>query len=387
MASDGAALNNPRTVWILGAGFSRFLGGPLLDDLLRHRHALELLGLTSGQGIEQSDCQNMEHASRLFQIQEHLAVSALWRNAEEFLEKVSQALENPDSPSGIELAWRIKAAHFRLSIDDLYDATLRSIILETTAFLRGLNIESERLRPYLTWARSLTDRDTVISFNYDGLPHLLAQDPDTSLAIVGPKGELADGDEGSKARVLHLHGCSLWRGESIEAIGSPSLQLPREVSIGIPGPGKLGISRHLEVIWSEARAAIENADRLIVVGYSFPVTDMNSLEMIYESVSKNTDLGQLSVVLGEGDTLGHKARIMRMFSQARRSRGMFTSQQNPLFLYDFNMRAEEFLLIHHPQYDPPDDACLNPQTRGSGDFGMFKIYRPATRSRSQSSPS
>ena len=81
---------NRHTVWLLGAGFSRAFGGPLLDDLFRPRHWLDddlvfpakLYPALSGD----------LYLSRLFC--ETGKAEGRWRDAEEFLAFVDAAHRN-----------------------------------------------------------------------------------------------------------------------------------------------------------------------------------------------------------------------------------------------------------------------------------------------------
>src|SRR5580765_2441231 len=77
-----------RTAWVLGAGFSRSLGGPLLPDLLRQSHASDLEARYPR--IEFGD---LADACRRAQTVYNWGkrIDGLWLDAEEFLEFVDRA--------------------------------------------------------------------------------------------------------------------------------------------------------------------------------------------------------------------------------------------------------------------------------------------------------
>ena len=97
-------------------------------------------------------------------------------------------------------------------------------------------------------AGQLEPRDTVVTFNYDHAPELLANVEGSTLRIIEPAKELGPligsvrTNEG-KAPVLKVHRGVTWRrnGHVIEALklGDPAIGDPRtDVVIGVPGPGK-----------------------------------------------------------------------------------------------------------------------------------------------------
>src|SRR4051812_45259845 len=98
--------NGMKAVWILGSGFSKSLGGPLLNDLLTERGRVEI----ASRFPKLSDLWGKAHKV----YQEHLrndevkAGARLWAHAEEFLDLVDVAVENPDSTANAVLRQAMK---------------------------------------------------------------------------------------------------------------------------------------------------------------------------------------------------------------------------------------------------------------------------------------
>jgi len=88
------------TVWILGAGFSRSLGGPLIEDLLAHRERAVLEGFFSKDpGTRVARLALVEdnfHARGFFQ---YGRKQGYWENAEQFLDIVETAAAGNNSTS------------------------------------------------------------------------------------------------------------------------------------------------------------------------------------------------------------------------------------------------------------------------------------------------
>ncbi len=154
-----------RIVWILGAGFSRPLGGPLLDDLLR-------------PSVIQRITAAFPDKPRLAELSCHLALwlfnygirfkhgivepradgAALWRDAEEFLEVLDLAALEKGSAEArtvnqlIEVFFSGRASPRESWERALPDGALnavsaaakRIVAAETAAFTQGANLRSER---------------------------------------------------------------------------------------------------------------------------------------------------------------------------------------------------------------------------------------------------
>jgi hypothetical protein len=171
-----------RTVWILGSGFSKALGGPLLDELLSPVGATAVSAIY--QKLRIGPPQPMMHLSALIDaIDAHRRRNGTpwWRDAEDFLDqldaiaglgeavgihsaewgglrKIFQQLEvdaGPRrSPRGYPMTPGLEVS--QLAPISLHAAARRFAAAQCCAFLEGANTKEERWSPYRRWARELT---------------------------------------------------------------------------------------------------------------------------------------------------------------------------------------------------------------------------------------
>src|SRR4051794_22739033 len=83
-------IGDGHTVWILGAGFSKSLGGPLLVDLFRQQPYEDLVHILGEKRAAQ-----VSWTQALY----NFGVKRLWDDAEEFLAYVEAAAGNPANPT------------------------------------------------------------------------------------------------------------------------------------------------------------------------------------------------------------------------------------------------------------------------------------------------
>jgi hypothetical protein len=163
----------------------------------------------------------------------------------------------------------------------------------------------EAWAPYTSWMSSLTEQDSILTFNYDRVvEELIKRTGRRPGHFVKLHGDVPDPD----ALAVKVS-----EGSAIETIATPGLKKVQ------------ARNEHLAAAWKEAGEVLRAAQRVIVVGYSFPATDASVTELIV----KNCEAGQVTVVVGKTDTA---ARISTMFS---RLSGRPTSNTGLL--------AEEFL--------------------------------------------
>src|SRR5262245_2969562 len=98
-------------VWILGAGFSRSLGGPLLTDLLSQG---EFLQLQARWGDLAAECAPVVKAFQWGIQGAGPGRPNLWPNAEAFLEYIGGA--KPHSPA--EAIIRVAAENHKIDLDE-----------------------------------------------------------------------------------------------------------------------------------------------------------------------------------------------------------------------------------------------------------------------------
>ena len=400
-------------VWVLGAGFSKPLGGPLLRDLLGpnsieemrsrfpreiyrspwaegpERLALEAALWSFGYGTEfrsghywPSDG-NIERGE------------ALWDDAEDFLDHLDLAASSPlgslvpsDWVQGDRAAQlpgvarrRLARILFRFLEKPEVQATLgdratrvpstphdvillikkmnqearRMMAAQCSAFMYESSDETERWAPFKKWGASLGPNSTVITFNYDCAAERAAGG---NLGVALQPAASPDG----KARLYKLHGSTDWvRVQN----GGKGCQLTRQewgglnldharICIGTPGPGKREVSSYLQPLWDEAMKAIRQAEAIIFVGYRFPPSDSDAREKILDAIQSNESPRLvLHTVLGPDVHAESTSRLKGLLLSRLHGR-------EPMKLYAPNDRNEQdrrsgadgkwYAVLSHPLY-------------------------------------
>jgi hypothetical protein len=363
-------LEKPHTVWILGAGFSKGLGGPLIQDLLAHRElpVLESYFPTKSYGGAANDL----FKARLFF--NYGLERRYWDHAEQFLDLVeSAAAEKGSDPSharallqsmlkdtvrypqkqtieqgsGLNryVVERPGPSHEFGSIDDLAAACRRALAVDCSLFLRSAQLDSERWSPYKHWAQSLNGGHTVITFNYDQVPELLGADT-KNLKVVDPMGAAGDIEDARRldvAPVIKVHGSVTWRrgssGVEVMARGDPGIGDPRtDVVIGVPGPAKRKLYREtLKPLRAAAVEALQTARKVIFLGYRFPPTDADARRDILSALVANETRTavRIETVLGPRVSSDDSVRLRQLIHVAL---GTNLIDQVPLFAEDYLLR-------------------------------------------------
>lgn len=313
-----------KRVWILGAGFSRPLGGPLLPDLMRPEVKANL-GATypeapyrqGDDGLHDLVLQIYGYGSRYQQGNFGSLTKPegenIWADAEQFLDYLDTAVAGgPSSPAFKRLTNVVEflANSFRLGTNDvkqvlrLSRAAKRLVAGTCSAFLTGADPNTERWEPYVKWATRLGSNDTIITFNYDCVLELLnRRSKNIHVVRLG-------GDHGSPgcAPLLKLHGSVNWKisglapddstlpkgEEQIEVLPQDDFDfslkcLDHELAIASPGPIKKAVSAGwFAELWDIAARAIEDADAVVFIGYRFPPSDSHARQRLLTALSRNS---------------------------------------------------------------------------------------------------
>lgn len=348
-----------KVAWILGSGFSRPLGGPLLDGLISRqlvgdlRHWPDFTEDPTVEGHDKVKCaEAVEAIYRLGCEQKH---ATFWSNPEQFIERLDWASRTttnlwafrirqlvPDTrlavrqldplnaldplqgmPRGVDLS-QLFADNVKL----LRREATRLVAAACSYFTRDVGhiAKQELWMPYLRWANQLQRDDVILTFNYDNVldlmdPHLTQ----TKLRWMVPKntrGELGEFGNSKGPRVFHLHGHVGWQRDAKGLIGrvEPAAHLhPEKAVMGMPGPSKKELSdSHLTQVWSRAFAELAEADRVVFVGYRFPESDGLARHSILEALRSNQK-ARVYIVLGPGNGKGSKdiARVAAMINWTR----------------------------------------------------------------------
>lgn len=307
-----------RIVWVLGSGSSVALGGPTLASLLSAGALLNLEARYAPASYPKLFDDNARLVHRLyhcgrrwpegtFAANDHKPGEMLWTHAEEFLDYLDTAARSQEDHGG-PYATRLRLTAGKWldvnglpPIKHLSAAARRLVAAECCAFLESADTYSERWGPYLRWAQSLTENDTVISFNYDRVPETLRLPAFARVILPDLDGNAHNIT--NICAILKLHGSVDWcvTENAIEqkderfALSCDDQQL----AIATPGPGKArDAQENFDDLWRLAVDSIQKATAVVFVGYRFPPTDSMAREKLLGALTANKDGVRCHVVLG-----------------------------------------------------------------------------------------
>jgi hypothetical protein len=301
-------------VWILGAGFSRALGAPLLGEMLSSE-ALKRVratypALDSGSIVTfESVVANYRHGA--YGAPHFPQNERLWLHAEEFLERLDLAARDEVAGRVLQSSWiTAPGAPAPESADFVHGwviqilvPALRLMAAECCAFLERADLRSERWQPYLRWAQLLQPQDAVLTFNYDRVPDLLEERNPSKLHVVAPA-ELKD--RFRTTPVMKLHGSVDWiRHEgTLDRVppGHPQYDKRNVIALHVdtatqggiatPGPSKVALVQNqgaLGPLWTRAATVLHKAAAIVLVGYSMPPTDAYTRHWLIEQIRVNAE--------------------------------------------------------------------------------------------------
>lgn len=327
-------------VWILGAGFSRSLGAPLLPDLLSMRRwrdlrskypwlldelaneephelltaavAVYLLyhwgrdfpeGSLFGQPPGHRGEKHFEHAEDFLVRLEHMADEQLKDSLQAALGAVYAEEDQGEAAVGsarskvirryydAELSWEFMR---QVTKDQLLKVAKLLLALECEEFVKPDWADHEEFTPYKNWAERLNENDSIITFNYDRV---------VELALDGRQLVVTDrmGDQ-QGVRVHKLHGSTNWwlDGQYLKEQAEPCTDGRHVPLVAIPGRSKMADTAMLASLWEKARQKLAKADEVYIVGYGMPESDAKAREFILTALRENQkDDLSISIVLGE----------------------------------------------------------------------------------------
>ena len=382
---DVANEDTRKVVWVLGAGFSAALGGPMLAQLLSYPSASDIRIRYGKADFPQLHDDAAFFVRGLYQRGTTNDVAQLpngdtiegermWSNAEEFLDYIDTAADaRPDEAPNYLAArlneimtgqyWSVKQP---ATPKELRAAARRLIAAECCAFLEGVNPLREQWEPFREWERKLGANDTVITFNYDLVVEMLIEvhdayptgfgpKPGSPVKVIRPgqKDDMRDARSTGRCPLLKLHGSVDWRviGKITPRVEVMSDRPPfalrcaaSELAIATPGPSKSEAATSFQDLWIYAHEALTQADVVVFVGYRFPETDAYARAQLLGAIRENHDNRKdrsglsLHVVLG-----GHREHTERLGALLRHvcrptSRNQLRSarvDEHPLFAQDF----------------------------------------------------
>jgi hypothetical protein len=250
-----------RTVWVLGSGFSRPLGCPLLDDLLSNTAWSEIKRAYPETKVVKDP--GSVAAVRLYHYGRNYALGCpddvdrervdrrlgerLWADAEDFLDALDAAARGgpkKDFLWGIlmeTLARRTPPA----DLGEVRAGAQRLVAVQCEMFTSNADTKTERWMAHVNWSKQLDHCHRIITFNYDRV----LEKPGLREAMpTWQHGQwIAKDAEGLGTWVYMLHGSVRWARKPSSAGHNKYVEVPEdfaancessELAIAAPGPSK-----------------------------------------------------------------------------------------------------------------------------------------------------
>jgi hypothetical protein len=326
-----------RTVWVLGAGFSRSLGGPLLPDLFRQEQKQDLR-----QRYPEASYANL--ATTCWSVQGLFnwgkESEGRWTDAEQFIEFVEGAEDGSTSHALLQRMMGVaqlvpagSAVMEKIRFDspaNLRQAVRRALVAECAWFWKDAQTESERWSPYCSWLSMLSPSyDTIVSFNYDGVLECILDSQKHRVEVPGSH-NLDD-----RVKILKLHGSVTWEVNAdvcqVVDVEHALQSTTARIAMATPGPLKRGLTKEFfEPLWVQAVTAIERAEVVVFLGYRFPESDAESRDRLLKAIVVNEQPRlRIHVVLGPDLNQRDVVRMHRLVEVcATRTRTLLRESQD-----------------------------------------------------------
>lgn len=292
-----------RDVWVLGAGFSAGLGGPLLKNLLTQNSLKDVLHSYRGHDYFKEDmCQTLVTFYRdgLAEKDRKWTDRELWEDAEDSLGRLDAAArgQNDLLADSVNDAFKSHNAN----VQDVLHTAKRLVAAECMVFLNDRPNKSETWETYDVWSQSVRDakdtRTTILTFNYDMVLESLEAFSKDRFVIPGTSGS----GSGPGVSVFKLHGSVNWKkmGNRVEVHdGLAALSSSAsELAIATPGPSKNEWVTGIREYWEVAINELREADRVFFVGYRFPPSASRARKEILGTLLDRKKPPQCHVFLG-----------------------------------------------------------------------------------------
>jgi hypothetical protein len=356
-----------RRVWILGAGFSQPLGGPLLAELFRLEphgscHSAFPANEFPGLGDTLYNLQTCYHWGR--------TEAGHWEDAEQFLAYVDDAYVGKDGIKRANLgevlqrAQRLMDGGGRLPLPDqaqaflsgnLHLAARRALAAQCSRFLLNRQPASEETwLAFREWAESLDPSvDAIISFNYDRVLEML--DPkETRFHVLMPSEVL----DSTRVPVYKLHGSVDWvvDGQKLQRRkpNDTLKSLDPQIAIAPPGRSKSQfVAEHLEPLWTQVEGLLSHAGVVLIVGYGFPKTDSIAKSRILKALSRSNQCPEwtrdIHVILGPEVTNSSSQRVCALLQACTGGRGLIiVPASDPVGGSPFPLHGHLLRIKQHP---------------------------------------
>lgn len=303
-------------VYILGAGFSVPLGGPLFAQLLTAELAWRWRRIKFS--VHWQDIIPRFHVDKSTGKRLVDRVIGKHSNAEELLEIYDWA--SRAARRGDDRANALLQAAIALPVGEREDdyrqklpRVLKQVIgAECNGFIDDLeDMSPDRWTPYERWFGFVESSDTIITFNYDAAIECLAEKcgrPFDRESLCAPK----DG----QPTLIKFHGSVDWELKDDQVVfNRHSYFHDIDLAICTPGlmKGEAHRKGHFNMLFAAAEKAIEDAEIISIVGYSMPPTDNIARIMIWDALADGRkNKKQVNIVLGpsSGKSDAHRMKAI-----------------------------------------------------------------------------
>ena len=321
--------------WILGAGFSVRLGGPLLNDLLSVSSLARLRRRHPNTWLNEPECDSC--VSVLARGLER----KLWKNAEEYIaalgsydplhqQDVGEMCKDDDGD------WRSWGGDPSAdATSSLYCHSIALIAAQCMDFVQRASDDLEAWLPYDRWVRALPPEDVLISFNYDEVVEEAFRR--NGKFVNAPNPRTRDGLPPclEDQLLLKLHGGVNVRDTILDPPEEDAIvNLVRNPArIAVPGNSKCDAhSTAYSELWELASEALREAEEVAIVGYSCPPSDEIAKAMLLDTLGDNMHRPVDIVVGAEGSPAAQRLISMLRHVGARAR--------------DTGLLAEDYLSAH-----------------------------------------
>lgn len=314
-------LKNDHNVYILGAGFSREAGLPLVSDfLVRMRDSHPWL-MSKGRQKEADAVQ------KVLEFRLEAASAAYWINLDlENIEELFSLASASAGPVSSHIPHAIAATldfatetaekpPLNLRLENLDWVPSASWLTGARKEAPGKYIANNQVTRYPHHTAKLLGMfqdgkpkgdNTFITFNYD----TVLEESLSALQVAFSYGfkkqsfnrdaSARTTDEGNPLKVLKLHGSLNWarqtskRGRALTLFGTYSDVLKAGyVPELVPPTWKKLFHGQLGDVWKSAVQSLQTATRVIIIGFSMPPTDMHFKYLIASGLQRNISLRQI----------------------------------------------------------------------------------------------
>lgn len=301
--------------WVLGAGFSVPLGGPVLKQLLTPASLERMRFRYPKTWLKDARCDTCVEVLLEGTKRGH------WLNAEEYL----AALGSYDSRIASAVASMCPAAYLRRQdhekeptefMQGLWIYARELVAAQCMNFFEESQDSNESWLPYDRWAKRVANDDVIISFNYDEVVENAFSRVDRPLCTPNPRHGEAPPDRRDEAVLVKLHGSvtfrdTIHRGEE-DSIATLHHNPP---FLAVPGTSKSEDSvSSFEEMWEFAAEALSHAESVAIIGYSCPKSDEMSKAMLLDTLASNRNKPLVDIVLGPSSS--DAQRLVTLFTSA-----------------------------------------------------------------------